>query len=29
MFKDVAGAFVQSASTPPQVRHLIDRGRPG
>jgi pyruvate dehydrogenase (quinone) len=25
MFKDVAGAFVQQASTPPQVRHLIDR----
>jgi pyruvate dehydrogenase (quinone) len=24
-FKDVAGAFVQQASTPPQVRHLIDR----
>jgi pyruvate dehydrogenase (quinone) len=25
MFKDVAGAFVQQASTAPQVRHLIDR----
>jgi pyruvate dehydrogenase (quinone) len=25
MFKDVAGAFVQQASTPAQVRHLIDR----
>jgi pyruvate dehydrogenase (quinone) len=25
MFKDVAGAFVQQASTPPQVRHLVDR----
>ena len=25
MFKDVAGAFVQQASSPPQVRHLIDR----
>jgi pyruvate dehydrogenase (quinone) len=25
MFKDVAGAFVQQASTVPQVRHLIDR----
>ena len=25
LFKDVAGAFVQQASTPPQVRHLIDR----
>jgi pyruvate dehydrogenase (quinone) len=25
MFKDVAGAYVQQASTPPQVRHLIDR----
>jgi pyruvate dehydrogenase (quinone) len=25
MFKDVAGAFAQQASTPPQVRHLIDR----
>ena len=25
MFQDVAGAFVQQASTPPQVRHLIDR----
>src|SRR6202012_3364223 len=25
MFKDVAGAFVQQASVPPQVRHLIDR----
>jgi pyruvate dehydrogenase (quinone) len=25
MFKDVAGAFVEQASAPPQVRHLIDR----
>lgn len=25
MFKDVAGAFVQQASTPAQVRHLLDR----
>ncbi|MDO9708760.1 thiamine pyrophosphate-requiring protein [Paracraurococcus lichenis] len=25
MFKDVAGSFVQQASTPPQVRHLVDR----
>jgi pyruvate dehydrogenase (quinone) len=25
MFKDVAGAFVQQASAPEQVRHLIDR----
>ncbi|MBA5707665.1 thiamine pyrophosphate-requiring protein [Pseudomonas fulva] len=25
MFKDVAGAFVQQASTPQQVRHLVDR----
>ncbi len=25
MFKDVAGAFVQTASVPAQVRHLIDR----
>ena len=25
MFKDVAGAFVQQASTAPQVRHLVDR----
>jgi len=25
MFKDVAGAFVQQASVPTQVRHLIDR----
>ncbi len=24
-FKDVAGAFVEQASTPPQIRHLIDR----
>ena len=24
-FKDVAGAFVQQASTPAQVRHLVDR----
>lgn len=26
MFKDVAGNFVQQASAPAQVRHLIDRG---
>ena len=26
MFKDVAGAFVQTAMVPPQVRHLVDRG---
>jgi pyruvate dehydrogenase (quinone) len=26
MFKDVAGAFVQQAAAPAQVRHLIDRG---
>lgn len=26
MFKDVAGAFVQQASAPAQVRHLVDRG---
>jgi pyruvate dehydrogenase (quinone) len=26
LFKDVAGAFVQQASVPGQVRHLIDRG---
>ena len=26
MFKDVAGAFVQQANSPEQVRHLIDRG---
>ncbi len=26
MFKDVAGAFVETAATPPQVRHMIDRG---
>src|SRR5205085_7468008 len=26
LFKDVAGAFVQQASTPAQVRHLVDRG---
>jgi pyruvate dehydrogenase (quinone) len=26
LFKDVAGAFVQQASAPAQVRHLIDRG---
>ena len=26
MFKDVASSFVHQASTPPQVRHLIDRG---
>src|SRR3954452_1159241 len=25
MFKDVAGSFVQQASTPPQVRHMVDR----
>src|ERR1700758_1033637 len=25
MFKDVAGAFVQEASAPSQVRHLVDR----
>ncbi|MBR0774631.1 thiamine pyrophosphate-requiring protein [Bradyrhizobium diazoefficiens] len=25
MFKDVAGAYVMQASSPPQVRHLIDR----
>ena len=25
MLKDVAGAFVQQAMTPPQVRHLVDR----
>ena len=25
MFKDVAGAFVQQAMVPGQVRHLIDR----
>ncbi|MCQ6255528.1 thiamine pyrophosphate-requiring protein [Pseudomonas sp. Q11] len=25
MFKDVAGAFVQEASVPSQVRHLVDR----
>src|SRR6202142_1850164 len=25
MFKDVAGAFVAQASTPAQVRHLVDR----
>src|ERR1700743_3856310 len=25
VFKDVAGAFVQQASTPAQVRHLVDR----
>lgn len=25
LFKDVAGAFVETASTPAQVRHLIDR----
>jgi pyruvate dehydrogenase (quinone) len=25
LFKDVAGAFVQQASTPAQVRHLVDR----
>ena len=26
MFKDVAGAFVQTAMVPAQVRHLVDRG---
>src|SRR3978361_1834968 len=26
MFKDVAGAFVQTAMVPAQVRHMIDRG---
>ena len=26
MFKDVSGAFVQQASAPAQVRHLVDRG---
>ncbi|WP_226688061.1 thiamine pyrophosphate-requiring protein [Stutzerimonas stutzeri] len=26
MFKDVAGAFVQQAAAPAQVRHLLDRG---
>ena len=26
LFKDVAGAFVQQASSPAQVRHLVDRG---
>ncbi|MFC3607886.1 thiamine pyrophosphate-requiring protein [Stutzerimonas tarimensis] len=26
LFKDVAGALVEQASTPPQVRHLVDRG---
>src|SRR6188472_525465 len=25
LFKDVAGAYVQMASTPAQVRHLVDR----
>jgi hypothetical protein len=25
MFKDVAGAFVQQATSPAQVRHLVDR----
>jgi pyruvate dehydrogenase (quinone) len=25
MFKDVAGAFIQQASSPAQVRHLVDR----
>src|ERR1700758_3487632 len=25
MYKDVAGAFVQQASSPAQVRHLVDR----
>ena len=28
MFKDVAGAYVQTAMAPAQVRHLIDRGDP-
>ena len=28
MFKDVAGAFVQQASSPAQVRHLVDRADP-
>jgi pyruvate dehydrogenase (quinone) len=26
LFKDVAGAFIQQASAPAQVRHLVDRG---
>ncbi|WCE03875.1 thiamine pyrophosphate-requiring protein [Pseudoxanthomonas sp. JBR18] len=26
MFKDVAGSFVEQASVPAQVRHLVDRG---
>lgn len=26
LFKDVSGAFVQQASAPAQVRHLVDRG---
>jgi pyruvate dehydrogenase (quinone) len=26
LFKDVAGAYVQMASTPAQIRHLVDRG---
>jgi pyruvate dehydrogenase (quinone) len=26
LFKDVAGAFVQQAAAPAQVRHLVDRG---
>ncbi|NKE43995.1 thiamine pyrophosphate-requiring protein [Roseomonas frigidaquae] len=26
LFKDVAGAFVQQASVPAQIRHLVDRG---
>jgi pyruvate dehydrogenase (quinone) len=26
MFKDVAGAYVEQASTPAQVRHMLDRG---
>ncbi len=25
LFKDVAGAFIQQASTPAQIRHLVDR----
>ena len=26
MFKDVAGAYVQQASVPAQIRHMVDRG---
>ena len=26
MFKDVAGAYVEQAAAPTQVRHMIDRG---